>query len=66
MVGKIEKLKKMAMKQQEKVNEIKEWAEIIIDKDNRQMVYKTLNEKEKDLMKLKGKNDQLEMYLNEL
>lgn len=26
MVGKIEKLKKMAMKQQEKVNEIQEWA----------------------------------------
>jgi hypothetical protein len=45
MVGKIEKLKKMAMKQQEKVNEIQEWAEIIIDKNNRQVVYKTLNQK---------------------
>ena len=45
MVGKIEKLKKMAMKQQEKVNEIQEWAEIIIDKNSRQVVYKTLNQK---------------------
>lgn len=45
MITKIEKLKKMATKQQENVNEIKEWAEIVIDKNNRQVVYKTLNER---------------------
>jgi len=28
------------------VNEIKEWAAIVIDKNNRQVVYKTLKEKE--------------------
>jgi hypothetical protein len=65
-VGKIEKLKKMATRQQEKMNEIREWAEIVIDKNNRQAVYQTLAEKEEDLTKLKSKNDQLEMYLNEL
>ena len=45
MITNIEKLKKMAMKQQEKVNEINQWAEIVIDKNNRQMVYRTLNER---------------------
>lgn len=66
MITKIEKLKKMATKQQENVNEIKEWAEIVIDKNNRQVVYKTLNERQEDLMKLKSKNNQLELYLLEL
>jgi mevalonate kinase len=66
LLGKIEKMKKMAMRQQEKVDEIKEWAEIVIDKNNRKLVYKTMNEKREYLQKIKAKNDLLEMYLNEL
>lgn len=65
-VAKAERLKKLATRQQEKVNEIREWAEIIIDKNNRQVVYRTLGQKEEDLAKLKAKNGQLEMYLGEL
>ncbi len=57
-------MKKMAMKQQEKVDQIKEWAQIVIDKNNRKLVYKTMNEKRDYLQKITAKNDLLEMYLN--
>lgn len=66
MIGKVEKLKKMAKNHQEKVNEIREWAEIVIDKNNRKEIYNTLFEKEKYLEKMKLNNNQLEIYLNEL
>lgn len=52
------------MKQQEKVDQIKEWAQIVIDKNNRKLVYKTMNEKRDYLQKITAKNDLLEMYLN--
>ena len=38
----------------------------MIDKNSRQVVFRTLNEREEDLVKLKSKNDQLELYLLEL
>jgi mevalonate kinase len=65
-MAKIEKLKKMASCQQEKVNEISEWAEIVIDKSNRKTVQKTMTEKQRYLDQLKQKNKQLEVYLCEL
>lgn len=65
-MGKIEKLKRIAGGKQEKVNEIEEWDEVMIDMGNRQLVFRTLAEKQCTLSKLKEKNDRLEMLLREL
>lgn len=56
----------MASCQQEKVDEIKEWAEIVIDKNNRKTVFKTIKEKQRYLDLITQKNNQLEIYLKEL
>lgn len=64
VVAKIDKLKKMANCQQQKVNEISEWAEIVIDKSNRKTVQKTMKEKESYLRQMQQRNAQLEIYLN--
>ncbi len=48
------------------MDEIKEWAEIVIDKSNRKAVYSTIREKENYLESLRQKNNQLEIYLKEL
>lgn len=65
-MGKIERLKRIAGGKQEKVNEIEEWDVVMIDMGNRQLVFRTLDEKQCALYKLKEKNDRLEMLLREL
>lgn len=66
ILAKIDKMKKMVTCQQQKVDEIKEWAEVVIDKSNRKAVYKTIKEKHRYLDIIKSKNNQLEIYLCEL
>ena len=63
---KVDKLKKMACCQQEKVDQITQWAEIVIDKSNRRAVQKTMKEKQKYLHCMKEKNNKLEIYLCQL
>lgn len=65
-MGKIEKLKRMALKQQQRFEEISEWADVVVDKSNRKLVFKTMNEKKDYLKKLQNKNEQLQIYLSEL
>jgi hypothetical protein len=48
------------------VDEIKEWAEIVIDKNSRKVVYRTLTEKQQYLARIRQKNDHLQLYLAEL
>ena len=47
----------MANCQEEKVNEISEWANIVIDKSSRKTVQKTMKEKQSYLDRMKEKND---------
>lgn len=48
------------------MDEIKEWAEIVIDKNSRKVVYRTLTEKQQYLARIRQKNDHLQLYLAEL
>jgi hypothetical protein len=66
IVGRIENLKKIAKMKQEKVSEIEQWDEVVIDMGNRKLVFKTLAEREELLTKARSRNSRLEMYLQEL
>lgn len=65
-VTKIDRLKRKALRQQERVEEMAEWADIVVDKSNRKLVFKTMREKKDYLNSLSQKNQLLEMRLAEL
>ena len=47
------------MRQQEQVDEIAEWADFVVDKNNRKVVFKTMAEKKHYLQSLRNKNQNL-------
>ena len=52
IIGKIERLKKKAMRQQAKVEEMAEWTDFAVDRSNRSLVFKAMSEKKEYLESL--------------
>lgn len=57
--GRVEKLRRVVICQQEKANAIAEWEEFAVDLSNRQLAFRSLAEKHQCLQKVKARNDRL-------